>query len=156
VGVHVVGSREEHFGQFMEGSEPRLRRALVAAYGWERGRDATAEAYGYAWEHWDRICAMENPVGYLYRVGQSRTQNRSHPVVFERMTEDEKWFEPALGKALAGLSERQRTAVVLVYGFGWTMREVGDVTGIAVTSIQNHLERGMEKLRRSLEVHSDA
>jgi RNA polymerase sigma factor (sigma-70 family) len=61
-----------------------------------------------------------------------------------------------LGKALAGLSERQRTAVVLVYGFGWTMREVGDVTGIAVTSIQNHLERGMEKLRRSLEVHSDA
>ena len=40
--------------------------------------------------------------------------------------------------------------VVLVYG------SHGDVTGISVTSIQNHLERGMKKLRRALEVHSDA
>jgi RNA polymerase sigma factor (sigma-70 family) len=152
----VVGSKEERFRGFMEASEPRLRRALVAAYGLDRGRDATAEAYAYAWEHWDRIRDMENPVGYLYRVGQSRTRHRSLPVVFERPTEDERWFEPALGRALAALSDRQRIAVVLVYGFGWTMREVGDVTGISVTSIQNHLERGMKKLRRALEVRSDA
>jgi len=32
--------------------EPRLRRALVAAYGSDRGREAAAEALAYAWEHW--------------------------------------------------------------------------------------------------------
>jgi len=31
--------------------EPGLRHALVAVYGQEQGRDATAEALAYAWEH---------------------------------------------------------------------------------------------------------
>ncbi len=46
--------RVAEFEGFVRGSEPRLRRALVAAYGFEDGRDATAEALPYAWEHWER------------------------------------------------------------------------------------------------------
>jgi len=34
----------------------------------------TAEALAYAWENWDRLSSMKNPVGYLYRVGQSRAR----------------------------------------------------------------------------------
>ncbi len=41
------------FEAFVRDAEPRLRRALVAAYGPEQGRDAAAEALAYAWEHWD-------------------------------------------------------------------------------------------------------
>jgi len=48
-------------------------RAFVAAYGGERGREATAESLAFAWEHWDRISRMDNAPGYLFRVGQSRT-----------------------------------------------------------------------------------
>ena len=35
-------------------------------------------ALAYGWQHWDRIGAMANPVGYLFRVGQSaaRTDRR--------------------------------------------------------------------------------
>ena len=51
------------------------------------------------------------------------------------------------------LTERQRVAVVLVHGFGWTLREVAELTDVAVTSVQNHVERGLEKLRTALEVH---
>ncbi len=60
------------FEAFVRDVEPRLRRALVAAYGFEDGRDAAAEALGYAWEHWERLHDMANLPGYLYRVGQSR------------------------------------------------------------------------------------
>lgn len=55
---------------------PRLVRAFVAAYGAERGHEALAEAFAWAWENFDSLRAMENPAGYLYRVGQSRTRPR--------------------------------------------------------------------------------
>ena len=69
------------------------------------------------------------------------------------MTEPQ--VEPGLGRALARLSERQRVAVVLVHGYGWTHREVAELTGSRPTTIQNHLERGLRKLRADLEANHD-
>ena len=60
-------------------------------------------------------------------------------------------FEPGLAPALKTLTARQRTAVVLVHGFGWTLREVAELTGTKVTTVQNHLERGLAKLRHTLQ-----
>jgi DNA-directed RNA polymerase specialized sigma24 family protein len=144
------------FRLFFERSEPRLRRALVAAYGTERGREAAAEALAYAWEHWATVRDAVNPLGLLYRVGQSRTRNRKVPVVFESTEHAEVAVEPALRPALTELTEAQRTAVVLVHGFGWTMKEVGNMTGVKVTSVQNHLDRALKKLRAALKVGTNA
>jgi DNA-directed RNA polymerase specialized sigma24 family protein len=144
------------FHAFLLLAEPRLRRAFVAAYGSDRGREATAEALAYAWEHWSELESMGNPSGYLYRVGQSRTRRRKRRAVFSVPETVEPWIEPALPGALAQLSERQRSAVVLIHGFGWSLREVAEMTGIAVTTVQNHLERGLARLRLALEVKEDA
>jgi DNA-directed RNA polymerase specialized sigma24 family protein len=127
----------------------------VAAYGSDRGREATAEALAYAWEHWDRLREDGNVTGYLYRVGQSRTRPRKQRTLFARSTESDSWYEPDLVPALETLSESQRTAVVLVHGFGWTMHEVAELTGVKVTSVQNHLDRGLKKLRRTLRVSTN-
>jgi RNA polymerase sigma-70 factor (ECF subfamily) len=148
----AIVDEEIGFEAFVARFSPRLRRALVAAYGSERGADATAEALAYAWEHWPRVSGMEHPVPYLYRVGQSRTRGRKQRVVFAVPDGDEPWVEPALPAALSALSERQRVAVVLVFGFGWQLAEVAEVLGIRVTTVQNHLERGLERLRIALEV----
>ena len=48
-----------------------LHRALVARNGLDRGADAAAAAMAWAWEHRDELAAIDNPIGYLYRVGQS-------------------------------------------------------------------------------------
>ena len=151
----MTENADSEFRLFMQRAEPRLRRALVAAYGAERGREATAEALAYAWEHWENVGTMANATGYLYRVGQSRTRERLKRPLFVRPEHPEPWFEPSLAPALETLTERQRVAVVLVHGFGWTMREVAECTDIRVTSVQNHLERGMQKLRAALKVGSD-
>ena len=98
---------------------------------------------------------MDNPIGYLYRVGRSRTRGRRYRVVFARADGAEPWVEPRLGDALAALTERQRLAVGLVHGYGWTLREVADVCGLRVTSVQNHLERGTARLRSLLGVSED-
>ena len=62
------------FTAFMTEAEPRLRRALVARFGMHVGRDATLDAFVYGWKNWERIGSMENPVGYLYRVGVSQAR----------------------------------------------------------------------------------
>jgi DNA-directed RNA polymerase specialized sigma24 family protein len=131
------------FEVFVQRVEPRLRRALVAAYGPDRGYEATAEALAYAWEHWDGLGEVENVTGLLYRVGQSRTRSRKRRALFSTPTQSEPWFEA------------QRSAVVLVHGFNWTLREVGECTGVKVTTVQNHLERGLAKLRKVMKVDSD-
>ena len=42
---------------------------------------ATAEALAWGWEHLDRLRTMENPAGYLYRVGYRRgIRQRRKPI----------------------------------------------------------------------------
>ena len=142
------------FTRFVEEVEPRLRRALVAVRGPEDGRDATAEALTWAWEHWSRVSEMANPVGYLYRVGQSRTRRRRRAF----LVASEPYapaFEPGLGPALARLSEQQRTAVVLVHGCGWSYQEVADALDVSKSSVGTHVARGLARLRADLEVDRD-
>jgi RNA polymerase sigma factor (sigma-70 family) len=124
----------------------------VAKLGWERGREATAEALAYAWEHWARVATMANPAGYLYRVGASRVRPRKQAVLFAQTHEDEIWFEPSLVRLLSSMPERQRIAVVLIHGYGWSSKEVACVTGLKHSTVQTHLERGLANLRRQLKV----
>ena len=143
---------EDAFGGFMENTEPRLHRALVARLGWETGREATAEALAFAWEHWAKVSQMDNPAGYLYRVGTSRVRQRRSGAIFAAQDEGAHWFEPSLGPSLAALSERQRICVILVHGYGWTAREVAEMTGIKTSTVQSHVERGLAHLREQLKV----
>lgn len=121
------------FEEFVREAEPRLSRALAAAYGFEEGRDATAEALAYAFEHWDRLQQMTNLPGYLYRVGQSRSRRRRQPVLFAIPDAGDHVFEPGLPAALAALTQRQRLAVMLVHAYGYTLREVAELTGGCAT-----------------------
>jgi hypothetical protein len=84
------------FEAFVRATEPRLSRALAAAYGFEDGRDATAEALAYAFEHWERLRDVENLPGYLFRVGQSRSRRRRQPVLFAVPDGSDHDFEPGL------------------------------------------------------------
>lgn len=149
---------EQHrdsFTQFFTVCEPRLRQALSASLGRDLGRDATAEALTYGWEHWDRVESMDNPAGYLFVVGRNwgrRKLARNDPVIVPDLDSTPPWIEPDLPQALARLSERQRTAVILVRGFGWSLAEAAEMLGIAKASVQKHVERALERLARSLKV----
>lgn len=155
-----MGSDERAaFTTFVGEVEPRLRRALVGLRGAELGRDATAEALAWAWEHWDQVQLMDNPAGYLYRVGTSRSRARRRALLPVPPPPADRSYEPGLTPALAALSERQRSVVVLVHGCGWSYGEVAQALGIAKSSVGTHLARAMEQLRAQLgvteEVRSD-
>lgn len=142
----------DDFERFVQEAEPRLRRALLGARGPVDGRDATAEALAYAWQHWDRVRSMANPVGYLYRVGCSRTRSRKMPPTMPPETAQLPEIEPALPAALQGLTEPQRVAVFLVHGCGWPHADVAEVLEVSTSTVSTHVQRGMAKLRELLEV----
>ncbi len=150
-------SRDE-FTTFVREVEPRLRYALVAAFGSARGLEATAEALEHAWEHWDKMTRTTNPAGYLYRVAARRVwrlRSRQVPLLREIPTDQEQRTEPKLDPALKSLSRRQRMAVVLIDGFGWTYQEVADLMGVGRSTVQQHRQRALARLRKELGVSVD-
>jgi RNA polymerase sigma-70 factor (ECF subfamily) len=132
----------------------RLSVAFVAAFGVEIGTEAGADIAAYAWEHRGRLAAMDNPAGYLFRVGQStarrhRRWQRPPPPPAVTPTHDAE-VDPDLPLALGRLSARQRTAVVLVHVNGWTLGEAALAMGVGIPTVRTHLARGVDRLQRLL------
>lgn len=109
--------------------ETPLRRALVVRFGVEVGTDACRDAIAWGWEHADQLAA-DNPAEHVL-------PDPAH--------------EPQLPAALARLSDAQRVAVVLVHGYRYSYAEVADVLGVPVTTVRNHVHRGLDRLRNHLE-----
>ena len=145
----------DEFAAFVREVEPALRQALVATYGATDGREATIDALSWAWEHWSRLDGVSNPIGYLYRVGQTATRRfatRHLPLLYDessgRETVD---IEPGLIPAVGRLSAQQRKVVLLVCAFGWRHTEVAELLGISPPAVRTHLGRAIERLREELE-----
>jgi RNA polymerase sigma factor (sigma-70 family) len=156
----MTGTTTDSFDAFVEEAGQRLRRGLIARYGPEVGAEATAEALAYGWEHWDQLASMPNPAGYLYRVGQSRSRAvfrarrwlSNRPPFPVASSNPEPAVEPALSKALQALSEKQRAAVLMVHGFGYSVREVADLLDVAPSTVHRNADRALARLRDSLGV----
>jgi DNA-directed RNA polymerase specialized sigma24 family protein len=143
---------EQGFRAFVASVEPSLRRALMAQYGADRGREAAMDALSFAWEHWSMVRELRNPPGYLYRVAQSATKSRKQRPLFDRPVEAEPWIEPGLPAAMAALSHQQRVAVFLVYVHDTEVSEVAQLLRLRKTTVHTHLTRGLASLRKSLNV----
>jgi DNA-directed RNA polymerase specialized sigma24 family protein len=136
-----------------------VRRALVAAYGVEVGAEAASDAMAWAWEHRAALSEMKNPAGYLFRVGQSAARRYRHtaarfPSVAQNMVGAPE-TDPRLPSALATLSSRQRAAVLLVHAHGYDLATAAQVLGCSVSSLRNHVARGLRRLRAQLGDRAD-
>ena len=129
-----------------------LRRALTARYGVEVGAEVMADVVALAWERWSTIGVMENPVGYLFRAGQSAARRyRPRPVQLAvTPAQEPPEFDPRLPRLLEQLSDRQRVAVVLVCVYDWTYPSAAEVLGISESAVRTHVRRGLAALRREL------
>lgn len=143
------------FTEWATEAEPKIRQMLTAAFGVQVGKDATADALVVAWERWDQVSAMGNPIGYVYGIGRNKARRLAkwrRPVYVDVAEQMLPHVEPGLPDALAKLPEQQRITVTLLHGYGWTMSEVADLLGTKKTTVQNRAERGLAKLRSALGV----
>lgn len=153
---HEVGSPA-----WLERAAFVLRRALVARNGLLDGSDAAATAVAWGWEHRERLAGMHNPIGYLYRVGQSslrrqRLRSRHRAAIVPRpLSEELPGLDVDLFRALDRLTSEQRVAVVLVHMYGFSYREVAEVLEVRETAVTNYVHRGLVRLRRILSTDLD-
>ncbi len=146
------------FEEFAATIGVRLRAGLVAAFGPDVGVDAAAEALAYGWQNWNRVGAMDNPSGYLYRVGQTAARRARRPQGFLPTPPDTDLpdFEPRLLPALEALSDAQRVCVVMVHAYGWGQTEVADLLDVSPSTVRTHLARALTHLQNALEVRRHA
>lgn len=132
-------------------ARPKLWRAFLGGLGVDRAEDALSESLAWAWENRHRLNEMDNPVGYLYRVGVTRSTPRRKPAELPSPQDvglpD---FEPGLVPALEELTEKQRTAVWLIHACGWTYPDAAKAMNIGESTVGTHATRGLTALQNQL------
>ena len=149
----------DRFAAAVADLQPRLHQAMAARYGPEIGHEAADEAVAWALANPARLANVDHLLAYLCRVGQSKARpalrwlaRRSGSLEHDRIIAEEiAPINPDLVRALRALSGDQRTAVMLVHAYGWTIAEVAAVRDLPVTAVTNHLRRGLAKLRIMLQ-----
>jgi RNA polymerase sigma-70 factor (ECF subfamily) len=143
----------------------RLVEAISAASGDDDGAaDAVQEAFVQLWRHWDEVRFYEDPVGWVRRVAINRAFNRRRSLARRtaallRFAEDRQaksavreQSDPAILTAFRALPERQRLAMSLHYVDDLSVAEVAQAMGVSEGSVKQHLHRGRETMRHTLEV----
>ena len=141
---------------YLSDARPLLERALVARFGLRDGMDAASDAIEYAITHWDRVSAMENPTGYLFKVAHSKAtrairRSKRLTMLASEPTTTDRPVDIDLQRALLQLPWEQRVAVMLVHSHGHTYASAAEVLDVPVTTITNHLHRGLAQLRTAMD-----
>ncbi len=154
------------FEDFFEAEHVRLYRALtlMTANGHE-AEELMQDAFLKVWERWDRVAAMENPTGYLYRAAMNRFRNRHRRLRLEALRRP----RPAdatdafsrveardqVGRALRGLAPRQRAALVLTDMLEFESAEAAELLHVAPGTVRALAHQAREAIRRRTEPDDD-
>ena len=150
------------FESFFRAERPRLFGSMLLITGSTHEADEVIqEAFFKIWERWDRVGAMENPTGYLYRtaLNAQRSAYRRAVRAAKRTispTPPEDPFTVVAGRdevlrALAAMTPRQRTAVVLTELHGYDTDEAARAMGIRPGTVRVLVSKSRAALRANTE-----
>ena len=152
------------FESFFEDEMERLLRALSVITGSRaEAEDIAQDAFIRIYERWDQVRTMENPTGYLYRTAMNRLPERvpraarakprggssgSAPIA----TCSRRSMTATLAvKALGTLPTRQRAALVLTEGLGFSGEETGAILGVKASTVWALTHQARESLKGTRE-----
>jgi RNA polymerase sigma-70 factor (ECF subfamily) len=150
------------FEAFFRLESDRVFRALWLITGNQtEAEEITQDAFLAAWERWDRVSAMENPTGYVYRTAMNLFRKRyrrallaARKAVRPESREDE--FAAAddrelIRSTLATLTPRQRAAIVMTELLSFSSEEAGQALGIRPGTVRSLVTQGRRTFRAALE-----
>ena len=149
------------FESFFAEHHPALFRALwLLTRSREDAEEIAQEAFVRVWERWDRVVAMENPAGYLYRIAMNgfRSRFRRATRALIRGTTDgpaDRSLEiveerDGLVRRLGMLPTRQRAAVLLVDVLDFTSDQAARILRIRPATVRVLAARGRATLREAI------
>jgi RNA polymerase sigma factor (sigma-70 family) len=154
------------FEEFFEAERRRLVRALFLLTGnAEEAEEIQQDAFLALWERWDRVAAMDDPTGYLYRTALNRHRSLRRRAVraARRATGQAHGGDAfadteerdALAHALATLTPRRRQAIVLTELLGYRSADAGAAMGISDVTVRRLVQEARDGIRHALEESDD-
>jgi RNA polymerase sigma factor (sigma-70 family) len=150
------------FEPFFQDEKDRLLRALYLMTGSAgEAEDLAQEAFTRVYERWDTVAVMDDPAGYLHRTAMNlfRNQARRAWVAVQRavgLGPEQDVFKgvedrDVATRALASLTPRQRAALVLTEGLGYSGEEAGRLLGIKASTVWALTHQARASLRETAE-----
>jgi RNA polymerase sigma-70 factor (ECF subfamily) len=163
VEVLTVSAADVHeivpFEEFYRDQRAPIGRALAMTLGdTQLASEAVDEAMARAYQRWDRVQALDNPGGWVYRVGLNwsrsilRRAMRPAPawVTKADVAIDGSGLDPAIDRALAELSIEQRAVVVCRLLIGYSEAQTATALGLRPGTVKSRLARATARLQALL------
>jgi RNA polymerase sigma-70 factor, ECF subfamily len=154
---------ELSFEAFFVAERARLLGALVVmTSNRAEAEEILQDAFLKVWERWERVAAMEEPVGFLYRTAMNlfRKRVRRAAVAVRKavhvlptgddLAEVETRDEAV--RLLERLTPRERAAIVVTAYLGYSSEEAGELLGIRAATVRVLTNRARATLRGVEEV----
>lgn len=156
------GVAANSFEAFYEAERDGLFGALVLVTGNRHEAEEIAQdAFLALWERWDRVAGLEDPTGYLYRTAMNgfRKRRRRAALAVRRalhLVPTEDVFAQAdarhvVAQALAGISRRQRAALVLTELLEFTSEEAAEALRIRPVTVRVLASQGRAAIKKNME-----
>ncbi len=164
----VVGAPEPLVSLYSARFAELVRTAALLLGHVDEAEEIVQEAFVRTLKAWPRLHDVSRVESYLLSVmlnlarskirRRAIARHRGLPVDASLPSTEEKVvlreeYRTVLGE-LWRLPKRQRECLVLRYYLGLSESEVAEVLGISVGSVKTHTHRGIEKIRKALEVAS--
>jgi RNA polymerase sigma-70 factor, ECF subfamily len=150
------------FEDFYEASFRRLFTALCLVTGNRHEAEEIAQdAFLRVYERWDRVRNLEDPTGYLFRVGMNLFRSRYRrtllglrrelllaPAATDELETIETHDE--MVRLLQGLDPKQRAAVLLTAILDYSAEEAGRILGIRASSVRSLTTRARARMKHEV------
>jgi RNA polymerase sigma factor (sigma-70 family) len=149
------------FEDFVRSESARLFRALYLITGnRHESEEIMQDAFLAVWERWDRVGAMDDPTGYLFRTAMNAVRRRARraSMAIRRVVAPPPPEDPFsqvdarrdVVRALADLDRKQRAAIVLTGLLGYSSEEAGKMLGMSAGSVRVLASRARSHLRDAM------
>jgi RNA polymerase sigma-70 factor (ECF subfamily) len=139
-----------------------FRRLWLMTGSRSEAEELMQDAFLKVWERWERVYAMDDPVGYLYRTAMNlfRKRYRRAALVIRRsigLAPSRDDFADAddretVRQVLSALPPRQRAALVLTELLGFSPTDAGRALGVQASTIRSLTRQGRASFRAAMEV----
>jgi RNA polymerase sigma-70 factor (ECF subfamily) len=143
-------------------SRTLFRRLWLVTGNRAEAEEIMQDAFLKVWERWEKVGAMDDPVGYLYRTAMNLFRRRYRRAVLAirrsiGLAPSQDDFADADDRAtvrrvLSTIPPRQRAALVLTEMLGYSSEEAGRALGVQASTVRSLSHQGRESFRGAMEV----
>ena len=160
--TEVVKVESATFEEFFDAERDRLLRVLAFATGsTTEAEDLAQDAFTKVLERWNSVRTMDDPAGYLHRTAMNLLRNRFRRGLMavrrgigtapQRDVFGDVEDRDVLTRAMASLTSKQRTALVLTEVLGYSGEETGRLLGVKASTVWVLTHRARAALKDAME-----